>query len=100
MIAARLRIIGDVVVPDEGHAPEIGGDGREMLRRIAVRDDFLAGPEAIDARIEETPEIREIGLGRSPELAGEPRVVGVIRRANDEAPGAAPAGDLGDHPRL
>ena len=100
VIAARLRIIGDVVVPDEGLAAEMGSDGGEMLRRVSVRDDFLARPEAIDARIEKTAEILEIGLGRSPELAGEPCIVGVIRGADHEALGAAPAGDLGDHPRL
>src|ERR1700733_1048401 len=67
---------------------------------ITIRNNFLAGPEEIDRRIDASTEIAQIILGRRTELARQPLIIGIVCGTNDKACGTAAVADVGDHARL
>src|SRR5258707_7114782 len=71
-----------------------------MPVRISVGNDFLAGPKNIDAGIDDSTEIAQIGLGRRSEFAREPRIVRIVRGTHDKMRGIAPSANVRDHLRL
>src|SRR3979490_2013941 len=71
-----------------------------MPVRISVGNDLLAGPKNIDAGIDDSTEIAQIGLGRGSEFAREPRIVRIVRGTHDKMRGIAPSANVRDHFRL
>src|SRR3984957_4894366 len=100
MVGARSGIVGDMVIPNEGLAPALARDVREMFDRICIGNDLLTGPKEIDAGIDDLPEILQIGFRRGPKLTHEPRIVRIVRWTNDEALRTAPGTDICEHLRL
>jgi hypothetical protein len=49
MVGPYLRVVGNMVIPNERLAPEVSRDVREMLGRVPIGNDLLAGPKEIDA---------------------------------------------------
>src|ERR1700730_12280534 len=100
MVRSRLRIIRNIVIPNEGLAPDVGGDVCQMLGRIAVGNDLLPGPKEIDTAIDDSAQILQISIGRRAELACKARIIRVVRRTDDETLGVTPSTDVGNHSRL
>src|ERR1700729_3954660 len=100
MVRPDSRIVGDVVIPNEGLAPDLARDLRQMFGRIPIRNDLLTGPKEIDARIDDPPEVSQVSFRRGPKLAHQSRVVRIVGGADDEAFGAAPCTDVCEHCRL
>src|SRR6266478_2663318 len=71
-----------------------------MPVRISIGNDLLAGPKDIDVGIDDSAEISQISLRRRSELAGESRIVRIVRGTNDKALGVAPGANIGDHSSL
>src|SRR5258708_27397235 len=67
-----------------------------MLCRVSIRNDVLARPKDVNTRVEHSPKISEIRLWRRSKFAGEPRIVGIIGRTNDESLCIAPTANIGD----
>src|ERR1700730_11184685 len=71
-----------------------------MRRGIPVRNDLFAGPKNIDAGVDESTKIAQISLGWGPEFPAKPRIIRIVGWTYDEAIGAAPGANVGDHFRL
>src|ERR1700722_19134375 len=68
-----------------------------MPVRISVGNDLLAGPKNIDAGIDDSTEIAQIGLRRRSEFARKPRIVRIVRGTHDKMRGVAPSANVRDH---
>ena len=77
-------VIDRVVVPQEGRAPELFGDARQMAGRQLAAADFGAGPEDVDPGIERAAEVFQIAGRAGAEDAVENRIVGVVGRTHDD----------------